>query len=291
MLFTDGECPLCGVYRLHLNESDLLECPNCNLMISAADVLAAAVLPVLGEGRFRLEDSDVRRFAGALVTRTQGDSPIPDYKRPFKTVEDLQSFRTSIASMPKAHPSISETLAKHFLQAFRDSLLRCDADKLFQAWPSKPERTRLYSHVTMPEIAAALRLTHLREKFTVDHALVRLTANDHAVPQIYIESENDYNGARHEIQKLCSLNSPVRVLVTATPKEFLGHPSGGAYAQLREWQSIVRSHHADNSQFDGILLIIVGRQTSHSLRFDACAFHPNGDLVIPLTSLLERNAG
>lgn len=291
MLFTDGECPLCGTYQLHLNESDLLECPNCNLVCSAADPLAATVLPFVGRGRFRLEDCEVHQFTGALVTKALGATVLPDYTQAFQTADDLRIYRTSLTQEATASLSDPMSLAKSFLGALRDSLLSCDGSRLVKAWPIKPKRTRLYAESTIPEVAKALRLTHLQEKFTVDHALVRLSINEHEVPQIYIESENDYRAATHEIRKLCSLNSPVRVLITATDKGFPPDPSGGAYAKLREWQALIRSHHQENSQFNGVVVIVIGQLVSDKLSFRACAFHSNGDLSIPMWLLLERNAG
>ena len=156
MLHTYGECPLCINCRLHLNESDLMECPNCSLVFSAADPLAAAVMPFLGAGQFRIEDCNVECFQGSLVTKSLPGTVLPDYKQPFDSPDDLSSYRDSLVQPASSTYSNSLALSKRFLEAFRVSVVRCDPHRLARDWPSKPRRTRLYAEVTVPDIAADL---------------------------------------------------------------------------------------------------------------------------------------
>jgi len=288
MLFTDGECPRCISVKLHLNCQDLLECPTCNLVFSAADPLCAAVMPFLGRGRFRLEDGRVHQCEGALVCHSLGLSLLPDVRRPLADSAALGTYRHSLLAAEDGPRTRPLATTQRFIEAFHDSLMEFDALALANAWPRKTRRTKLYADSTMPDIARELGLQHRRERFTVDHALVREDANGHEVAQIYIESENEYGRATHEMQKLCSLNSPVRVLITATEKLFPPQPAQGGYGQLRIWQSLVRAHGENNQMFAGILVVIIGRRHEDALTFDACAFHSDGDLAIPFGTIFSR---
>ena len=55
MILIDDECPICRTTKLHLNTSDLSECPKCNLMIAIFGPIAT-VIPERGNGKFRFED-------------------------------------------------------------------------------------------------------------------------------------------------------------------------------------------------------------------------------------------
>jgi hypothetical protein len=219
----------------------------------------------------------------------QPKTVLPDCKNIFQTAADLRTYHASLAPLKEPLQKIPMALAKIFLRALRESLLGVDAKTLWQAWSSKSCRTRFYAKTIIPEIARALGLIHRTERFTVDHVLVKNSINGHDVPNICIESENDYAAATHEIEKLCCLNAPLKVLITATSKRFDRQPAGSAYAQLRKWQAILRSHHENNPNFDGVFLVVVGPQSSGELRFTACALYANGDLAIPLDTLLRRD--
>lgn len=85
-------------------------------------------------------------------------------------------------------------------------------------WRSKPDRTRVYAENVMPAVAATLGLKFAKERFTADYVMSKTSVRGTSVPLIYIESENEYSRADYEIEKLCSLNAPLRVLLTCTTK-------------------------------------------------------------------------
>jgi len=119
----------------------------------------------------------------------------------------------------------------------------------------------------------------------------KVSIREHAIPKIFIESENDFNSADHEIKKLCSINAPLRILITYTDKELLKEPGIGAYEKLRKWQSIVMSHHELNEDFFGVLGVVMARKVGDEIIFQACAFRNSGDLLRPLSVLASRNVG
>lgn len=289
-LFSDGECPICLTTRLSLNKHDLLECPTCGLVCSLANPLVAAVMPFIGSGHFRMEDTRLMAIEGTAFAKCKSNSVLPDYQQIFQDVGELKAYLELLESSGKT-TSADRLILKDFLQALRKSFSESGDPALALAWSSKPDRTRFYANDLLPAAASKLKLVHQKEKFTVDHVLLKRSINDHLVPQIYIESENDYERATHEIQKLCSLNTPLRVLITATTKKFLSEPAAGAYKKLREWQSIIRSHKQMNSAFNGVLAVIVGRIEGKRISYDVCAFHSDGDLALPLTTFYDRVVG
>lgn len=285
MVISDGECPSCGATRLYLNTSDLFECPDCHLVCAYGGPLAT-VMPFLGQANFRLEDCRISSFQGVGFARSINGSVRPDCNEVFRSKKDILKYLRQLKSVAPAQPE-SQSLSEAFFLSFRKYILSCPVDEIRQAWASRPKRTAFYAHQMMPAIAQDLSLIHGKEEFKVDYVLSKMSTNGHAVPKIYIESENDFQSATHELRKLCSLNSPLRILVTVTTMEFLPKPASGAYKQLREWQSIVRSHNEQNLDFKGVLGIVVGRKIKSEIIFHGCAFKSNGDLLRPL-SLLAR---
>ena len=93
----------------------------------------------------------------------------------------------------------------------------------------------------MPSIAQKLNLIHGKEEFHVDYVMSKSTYSNFTIPQIFIESENDITSASHEIQKLASLNSPLRVLFTVFD-DWENENDSKVFKFLREWQHIIREH-------------------------------------------------
>ncbi|WP_153067425.1 hypothetical protein [Steroidobacter cummioxidans] len=118
-------------------------------------------------------------------------------------------------------------LSKRFFEAFRQGIQAAAVGDLQKIARSRTERTQFYAEYLLPKIADELGLAHVREEFKVDHVGAIYSANEHAVPRFFVESENDFTGAIHEIRKLCSLNSPLRVLITFTTKQFTPEPAAG----------------------------------------------------------------
>lgn len=289
MVFSDGECPVCEMHKLHLNTSDRLECPNCRLVCCVADPLIAAVMPFLGRSSFRLEDCELRQLHGTAFAQAQSGFPLPDIKKIFQSREDLKSYLRQLSDAA-AVKTESERLCDAFTEAFKRNLLQVDSADLATAMRSKRARTSFYAKRLMPAIAHDLRLRHGTEEFKVDYVMSKETANGNLVPKIYIESENDFAAANHEIRKLCSVTTPLRVLITVTDKEFSAVPGQGAYKQLRDWECIIQDHHKElPGFFNGILCILVARITAARLEFLSCAFRSTADMYRPLAPLLSQD--
>src|SRR6202035_5237607 len=111
--------------------------------------------------------------------------------------------------------------------------------ELHDGWKSL-QRTQLYAERIVPAIAATMGLLRIPgEPLRVDHVL----SDQSGVPIIFIESENAWDTAHQELQKLCWVAAPLRVVFTVcqwddTPGIWT---SGGRKAACREkWQSILR---------------------------------------------------
>lgn len=290
MIFSDNECPNCAAPQLHLNKSDLFECPNCHLVCASVDGILATVMPFLGQSNFRFEDCRIARFQGVAFAKSTNGTVIANEKEIFSSRDELAQYLSLLSAVPTKKTE-SQKLSEDFFWSFRKFILSCPTTVIREAWDSKPSRTNFYATVVMPTIASDLELIHGKEEFHVDYVMSKLSLNQHTVPKIFVESGNDFNSADHEIRKLCSLNAPFRVLITVTGKDFTGEPSSGPYGKLREWQSIVRSHNEQNQQFLGILGVVVARKTGGVISFQACSFRSNGDLLRPLSLLVEKTIG
>lgn len=286
MIFSDGECPSCDAAQLHLNTSDFFECPQCHLVCACIDGLIATVMPWRGEGNFRFEDCDIAPFRGVAFAKSKSMTVIPDVESIFYSRDAISNY---IGPSDKQDFTEGENLSPSFLFAFRDFILNCSIEELQLAWSSKTARTRFYTERVMPAVAKKLGLLHGKEEFKVDFVMTKESFRGHSIPKIYIESENNYEDASHEIRKLCLINSPLRYLITVTNKKSQSDTDSPIHQQLREWQSIIKSHHETNPDFRGIIGVIIGSKIIHSLEFLACAFRPTGDLVRPLSKLLSRD--
>ncbi len=208
----DGECPICLTTKLHLNTSDLLECPKCNLMIATG--FPATVMPERGNGKFRFEDQDqpINREFLALAPSKDG-SVLPDEKNLFRDLNALEKY------LPVVKQEIGNIDEYHwwfeFIEHFNVCIKKCSDEQLRQAWSSRTNRTKFYTDHLLPQVANDMGLKIIKEEFKVDFVMaVEDPYSEHKIPKIYIESENDFNKAEHEIRKLCSLNSPLRILIT-----------------------------------------------------------------------------
>ncbi|WP_206169287.1 hypothetical protein [Variovorax gossypii] len=288
MVFSDGECPNCSASHLHLNTSDLLECPSCHLVCAGMDGLVATVMPFRGAGNFRFEDSRVAKFCGTAFAPSKTGGVVADDSKLFMSTDELRKYLATL-SRPRTERTQGQDLARRFFKAFEKRISDYEGSDLQRIATSNTQRTQFYASSLLPRVAADLGMVHGKEEFKVDHVAARFGRNGYAIPSIYVESENSFSGATHEIRKLCSLNSPLRVLITFTQKPFTPEPAAGAYLQLREWQAIIREHHEGNEDFRGTVAVIVARvEKERRLTFTACAFHKTGDLAWPLSVLVER---
>lgn len=256
-------------------------------MCSNIDGIVAAVMYTRGAGNFRFEDCDIRAIRGLAFAKAQGKTVLADDSTLFKSRAELRAY---VESLPEQRGPDSEgaLLANRFLDAFEAEIDLCSSSRLGSAWAGRKQRTAYYTSELMPKISDRLGLVVGREEFKVDFVMSREGMRGHPVPKIFIESENDFLGATHEIRKLCALNTPLRVLITVTQKAITSEHGSPAHGQLREWQDIIRAHHEGGDDFRGVICVIVGQQKADWVYFDACAFHLTGDLMRPLSLLCRK---
>lgn len=285
MVYVDDFCPVCKTEELYLNTSDLMECPKCNLMISTADPVVCSLIPKRGLGKFRFEDSPISKPNGSIIAKSRGGTNLPDLDQIFKTEAELINYVDK--EIPKIEPRSSNdnhSLWFDFKNEFDKALKKIDAEELNRLAESKKGRTKLYKEEIMPMIAKALGLVHGNEEFKVDYVMSVDSFNGFSVPKIYIESENDFNSAEHEVRKLCSLNSPLRVLLTAHERKDLNK----IFNNLRIWQSIVKGHKKHNREgFGGTIGVIIGVFDKNPIAFYSCSFWDNGDLRQPFGKMMK----
>ena len=288
MILIDDECPICRTTKLHLNTSDLSECPKCNLMIAIFGPIAT-VIPERGNGKFRFEDCQPIHREGLALAPCKDGSVLPDEKNLFRDFNALEKYIEKYLPVVKQeNENVDEYhLWFEFIEHFNVCIGKCSNEQLRQAWKTLPNRTKFYTDDLLPQVANDIDLKITKEEFKVDFVMaVEDPYSEHKIPKIYIESENDISKAEHEIRKLCSLNSSLRILITVDawpndPKK--------KFSRLREWQSIIKAHKKQNKQnFLGTIGILIGGFESDILRFHALAFWPDGDLRYPEHVIFER---
>lgn len=286
MILIDDECPICLTTKLHLNTSDLSECPKCNLIIAIFGPIAT-VMPERGNGKFRFEDQDqpIHREGLALAPCKDG-SVLPDTKNLFR---DLNALEKYLSVVKQENENIDEYhLWFEFIEHFSVCIRRCSDEQLRQAWSNDTSRTKFYTNHLLPQVADDMNLKISKEKFKVDFMMaVEDPYSEHKIPKIYIESENIFNSADHEIEKLCSLNSPLRILITVDA--WRRNDPTKKFSKLRKWQSIIVAHQKHNKlDFAGTIGILIGDFKSDILRFHALAFWPDGELRDPEHVIFEK---
>jgi hypothetical protein len=287
MIFSDGECPSCGHERLCLNTGDFLECPRCHLVCANTDGVLLTVMPFLGNGTFRFDDGELPKIVGVGFAKASGSSCLADAQAIFWTQDELRDYVKGLQPT-KAAKEEAHVLWDRFSAEFVRRVCSIDPDELLVAWMSLPARTQFYKEVVMPQVASTLKLKPRNEEFKVDYVMSHVTLNDTYVPKIFIESENSIDTANQEIRKLCSLNSPLRVLVTVRDGWKDLNPDGKGYGRLRDWHVTIRDHAKENKQhFKGIIGIIIGSLVKKKLIYRSCAFDANGELIAPLLKMTE----
>jgi hypothetical protein len=109
-------------------------------------------------------------------------------------------------------------LWQDFLRRFADVLDGVQAQHLRQVWNQPQQWGAFYAGWVFPQVACRWHppLAHQVEFLNIDHVLLRNSQN-HQVPWVFIESENNAHSAHEEVRKLCAVSAPLRVLVTRSP--------------------------------------------------------------------------
>jgi len=135
---------------------------------------------------------------------------------------------------------------------FKSSLaeeLRATPIEVFAAaWGGRKDKTGFYGSSLIPRIAQKCEMKVWYEFLRCDFAL----ANGEGVPLVFIESENCHGSASEEIEKLCCIAAPVKVLFLSCS----WHDSERE-AWLGGWLQRIRKQH-DLIEFESIYMVVVG---------------------------------
>jgi hypothetical protein len=163
-------------------------------------------------------------------------------------------------------------LLQPFLDSFTKALLRQPPQDLLDIWKGKTKRTNFYKRTlrdTEKDLDLTLKPEHCRIDFVLGKSFeIPGICHSGMVPLIALESENEVDDAWEEVDKLCAINAPVKVLITCAiwsrPSQRKAPGQTPRDDLLVRWRAI---HAAHPSRADDTFLVIVGERTKHSLRF------------------------
>lgn len=103
-----------------------------------------------------------------------------------------------------------DTFSDCLLAELRDK----DADQIAAGWSSSAARTKFYlgPDGVLDRVAHQMGMTFCREYMKLDGHLKR----DDGFPQIFVEVENAPQSTQNEVEKLCYVRAPLKVLVTVS---------------------------------------------------------------------------
>jgi len=117
-----------------------------------------------------------------------------------------------------------------------------------KAWDGRLAKTAFYGSVLLPKIAESLGYKIASEFLRVDFVIL----NSDQVPVVFIESENNHESGHEEIEKLCAVSAPVRVLFLSCD-----WVEGEREKWLPGWLDIIATHHKYYGQ-EAVYMIVVG---------------------------------
>lgn len=176
-----------------------------------------------------------------------------------------------------------------FVDAFIDEISSLPNEALSEAWQSSANRTRLYEHRVLPQVASKMSLRFKKEEFRVDFTFCKAVLDTYEVPVIFIESENIATSAHHEIRKLCCLHAPLKVLIVCAEwsDEPGAWPHGGCkQVLLEQWRQQINAHNREWASSSTIGIIVA--EWNQLLRYYAVAFNHFGDVVDDHRIIFER---
>jgi hypothetical protein len=121
-----------------------------------------------------------------------------------------------------------------FKTAFCKALDETEKPKRVEAWRTVRNKTEFYEQTLMPAIKKLLSYDLQIERLRCDYTFL----DGAGVPLIAVESENAHSTAWLEIEYLCSLAVPLKVLVLSCDWQ------AEKDKYLKEWTEIIRKHHA-----------------------------------------------
>lgn len=159
-----------------------------------------------------------------------------------------------------------------FQHAFCAAIQSLETARLVEIWATQQTRTDYYSDELLKCIARTLELDFKREYSRVDYSMWDSRSGSEATPVIFIESENHATGGDHEVETLCCLAAPVKVLITVGEWEDVlprWRRGGQRSLLMTRWRSI-RSAYQTAWPDAGVFGVIVGESDPDGvIRFHA----------------------
>lgn len=135
-----------------------------------------------------------------------------------------------------------------FRVAFEQSLDEVAVAGLQEIWGDIKTKTTFYYNDFMPRLEKKLSLHLICERLRCDFTF----QNENGVPLIVAETENYHTTATHELDVLCSLAAPVKVLILSCDWK-----NSQRDIWLPKWSKCIREHHSLVS-VECLYIIIVG---------------------------------
>lgn len=163
---------------------------------------------------------------------------------------------------------------------FRDSLVAelklTPIGEFEEAWQGLKNKTEFYGSKLLVRVAHRNQWEIWNEFLRCDFAL----ANSDGIPIIFIESENNHASASEEIEKLCCIAAPVKVLFLSC--EWF---NSERQAFIDDWLERIRRQHSA-LPFDCMYMFVVGEwgrgdPDDGILRYYLESFDPLGQEIEP----------
>ena len=138
-------------------------------------------------------------------------------------------------------PLQPQALWQIFVEHLQHSFRAFPPESFRKAWQSHADRTDFYRFM-MREVARRMKLELIPEFRKIDFAMAK-RRHEALVPVIFVECENITTTAYKEVDKLCWLAAPLRVLMTSVewdPSLGLWDNGGKRQQLITCWGSIVQ---------------------------------------------------
>jgi hypothetical protein len=168
----------------------------------------------------------------------------------------------------------STSLWASFKQAFVETTKEISVVDFEKAWVSNGDRTMFYFDSLLPIIAEKLGLIFDKEMvYRIDGVFSKVGDQKTKIPIIYLESENDIRTSEREINKLCMLNSPLKVLMVCNE----WNDSSKKLTKEYYWDYIIEDF-ADQIGLTGFFAILIG-EWNDKLRIYAHVYNEKGEVI------------
>lgn len=163
-----------------------------------------------------------------------------------------------------------DTLLNDFLEKLSAALSAYSSAELGAAWvPGRTTRRTAIYRTILQSVAAAMRpRLALKEQHCLIDFVLAKTITDGIVPMIAIESENKVDGTTKEVDNLCAMAAPVKVLITCAIWSRAARTQADREKTLQRWRNIHAAHvEALPGRADDQFVVIIGERIGNELRF------------------------